>query len=203
MCEIVERDRPLILGLGGTMRTNSFSERALRVSLRAAEAEGARTAILAGPDMDLPMYVPEESDRTPAAIRLVELLRECDGVIISSPAYHGSISGLLKNALDYTEDLRDGARCYLDECPFGLVACGAGWQGAGQALASLRSIAHALRGWPTPLGVMLNTSSPLFDTEGRCTDDAYRKQLQTVGRQVVQFVKSQREIQTMRWVHRP
>ena len=111
------------------------------------------------------------------------------GIIIASPSYHGSISGLLKNALDYTEDLSSDERVYFDGCAIGLIACAAGWQGAGQTLAALRAIAHSLRGWPTPLGAMLNTSSKLFDEQGSCLDLSAKFQLESVGRQVVQFAR--------------
>lgn len=102
---------PLVLGLGGTTRENSTGQRALLVSLAEAEAAGCRTQIIAGADLNLPHYSPNDPTRSLKAARLVELLRECDGLIICSPAYHGSVSGLVKNALDYAEDLRgDGRR---------------------------------------------------------------------------------------------
>jgi FMN reductase len=183
-------DHPLILGIGGTTRPGSSSERALRISLRAAQAEGARVVLLSGAMLDLPMYAPERPERSPEAMRLIAQLGACDGLIVSSPSYHGAISGLLKNALDYTEDLREGARCYLDECPVGLIACGAGWQGASSALAGLRSIVHALRGWPTPLGVTLNSAGGLFDADGNCVAANGQAQLEAVGRQVVQFARA-------------
>jgi FMN reductase len=185
-------DRPLILGIGGTTRNGSSSEKALAVAMNAAADAGARVLTLAGAALELPMYAPERGWRAPEAQRLVDAFRRCDGLIVASPSYHGSISGLLKNALDYAEDLRDDSRCYLDECPVGLIACGGGWQGASQALATLRSIAHALRAWPTPMGAVLNTSNPVFDAEGACIDAAARKQLETVGRQVVEFVQARR-----------
>ena len=181
--------KPLIVGIGGTTRAGSSSEKALAISLRAAQAAGARTEMLGSAALDLPMYAPERPERSPAASRLVGLLRECDGVIIASPAYHGSISGLVKNALDYTEDLRADARVYLDGRAAGLIGCGAGWQGAGQTLAALRAIAHSLRAWPTPLGAALNTALPLFDADGACKDDAVLFQLETVGRQVTEFAR--------------
>lgn len=179
----------MILGIGGTTRAGSSSERSLAVSLRAAEAEGAEVMMLSGPQLVLPMYLPDETDRPEEARRLVEAFRRCDGIIIASPAYHGSISGLVKNALDYTEDLRTDTRVYFDGLAVGCIACAAGWQAAGQTLAALRSIAHALRGWPTPLGAMLNTSSKMFDAEGNCLDLSAKFQLETVGRQVVQFAR--------------
>jgi len=181
--------QPLILGIGGTTRAGSSSEKAMMVSLHAAEAEGASIMALAGPALDLPMYAPETKERSAAAQEMVALFRRCDGIIIASPSYHGSISGLLKNALDYTEDLSSDERVYFDGCAIGLIACAAGWQGAGQTLAALRAIAHSLRGWPTPLGAMLNTSSKLFDEQGSCLDLSAKFQLESVGRQVVQFAR--------------
>jgi FMN reductase len=185
------QDRPLILGIGGTPRRGSSSERALVISLKAAEERGARTILMSGAELLLPMYMPGQPPSDQAS-RLLAALRECHGIIISSPAYHGSISGLIKNALDYAEELRTDARAYLDGIPVGCIACAGGWQAVGQTLAALRTIAHSLRGWPTPFGAMLNTSTALFDHEGNCTDMAARRQLETVGHQVVDFVRMQR-----------
>jgi FMN reductase len=182
--------RPLILGLGGALRRNSATERLLRVGLAAAEAEGASTVLIAGEDLDLPLYVPGVSARTAAARRLVEAYRACDGLILASPAYHGSISGVVKNALDYAEDLRMDSRVYLDGCAIGCICCAGGWQAAGQTLGTLRAIAHALRGWPTPLGVAVNTSVALFDDSGRPADRSVTAQLELLARQVVTFARN-------------
>ncbi len=73
--------RPLIVGLGGTIRPGSSSEKALRISLRAAECAGASTVLIAGPQLELPPYAPDCKERTDAAIHLVSTLRACDGVM--------------------------------------------------------------------------------------------------------------------------
>jgi FMN reductase len=181
--------RPVIVGIGGTPRALSSSERALTISLEAARSEGAETIAFSGPDLVLPMYPPNSSERTPDAQRLVDAFRRCDGVIIAVPSYHGSMSGLVKNALDYAEDLRTDERVYLDGLAIGCIVCAGGWQAAGQTLAALRAVAHSLRGWPTPLGAMLNTSGKLFDEAGNCLDLTAKMQLEVVGRQVAQFAK--------------
>ncbi|MCA1510475.1 NAD(P)H-dependent oxidoreductase [Bradyrhizobium sp. NBAIM01] len=185
------QDRPLVLGIGGTPRSGSSSERALTISLKAAERRGARTILLSGTELLLPMYMPGQPPSEQAS-RLLAALRQCHGLIVASPAYHGSISGLIKNALDYAEELRTDARAYLDGIPVGCIACAGGWQAVGQTLAALRTITHALRGWTTPFGAMLNTSAVLFDADGNCTDPATARQLETVGHQVVDFVRMQR-----------
>jgi FMN reductase len=186
--------RPLILGIGGTPRAGSSTERALSISLAAAAAEGARTVLIGGPDLLLPIYTPGDGEGGPDRQRLVDAFRRCDGLIIASPSYHGSLSGLVKNALDYTEDLRGDPRVYFDGVAVGLIVTAGGWQAAGQTLTTLRGIVHALRGWPTPLGAALNTSTRLFDEHGICTDLSSRMQLETVGRQVVEFARMRRHL---------
>src|SRR5688572_27604452 len=119
---------PLVVGIGGTLRPGSGTERVLRAALHAAERRGARTMLVAGAGLDLPMYAPPAGDRTGPARALVERITRADGVIVASPAYHGGVSGLVKNALDHVEDLRDAARPYLDGRAVGCIACAGGWQ---------------------------------------------------------------------------
>jgi FMN reductase len=184
---IVTLKRPFIIGIGGTTRANSSTEKALKISLRAAEALGAETRLLGAEAIDLPMYVPEKPDRTEAAKSFVEAVRRADGIILGSPGYHGGISGLVKNALDYVEDLSKDASPYFQGRAVGLIATGAGWQGAVVTLSALRAIVHALRGWPTPLGVAVNTVEPTFDVEGNCLSPKLNEQLGILAREVVDF----------------
>lgn len=190
--EAAHDPRPLIVGLGGTLSEASSSERALRYALDAAAARGARTKLFAAQALDLPMYTTDRSRRTPAAIALVDALAEADGVIIATPAYHGGISGLVKNALDYIEDLRADDRPYLDGRAVGCIVCAYGWQATTTTLVSLRSTVHALRGWPTPLGVAINSSQTRFDDAGLVTDARCAEQLSALGGQVIDFVGARR-----------
>jgi FMN reductase len=96
------------------------------------------------------------------------------------------VSGLVKNAIDLLEDLRAEERVYLDGMPVGCIVTAAGWQGCNTTLAALRSIVHALRGWPTPLGVTLNTAGvKLFSNDGECVDDQVTASLRLLAEQVV------------------
>lgn len=148
-----------IVGIGGTMSSSSSSERVLDEALVAAREGGAETLAFTGAHMrQLPMYDPTTVQRVPAARELADALRRADGVIISSSAYHGVPSGMLKNALDYVEDLAHDDRPYLSGLPVGLISVGLGWQGAVQNLAVLRTVVHSLRGWPTPYGCTINTA---------------------------------------------
>jgi FMN reductase len=134
-----------------------------------------------------PIYTPKDAGRDPRAQAMIDALQACDGVIIASPGYHGSISGMVKNALDYIEDLRGDVRPYLDGRAVGCIAIAAGWQTTGSVLAALRSIVHALRGWPTPLGIAANSLNGLFDEHGACIDKALSAQMTIMADQLVSF----------------
>jgi FMN reductase len=188
----VHDSRPLVVGLGGTLSDSSSSERALRYALGAAAGQGARTQLFTAHALDLPMYTVDRSQRSSAAKALVDALAQADGVIIATPGYHGGISGLVKNALDYIEDLRDDARPYLDGRAVGCIVCAYGWQATTTTLVSLRSTVHALRGWPTPLGVAINSAQTVFDDYGRVLDDHCAQQLSALSGQVLDFVGARR-----------
>jgi FMN reductase len=177
--------QPLVVGLGGTLRSKSSTERALRQCLSAVEQRGGRTLLFAGEDIDLPMYNPHDQSRTDKAAALVAALRDADAVVVGSPGYHGGVSGLVKNALDYIEDLRGDPRVYLDNTPWGCISCAYGWQAAVGTLGQLRVIGHALRAWPTPLGVAINSADPIWDEGGTLIDDAVSGQLDMLAVQLV------------------
>lgn len=179
-----------VVGIGGSMREDSQSERALSVVLHSARLAGAETVAITGAELVLPFYDPALLERTDAAHHLVDVLRAADGVVLVSPGYHGTVSGLVKNALDYVEDLRADPRPYLDGRAVGCVAMALGWQAAVTTLTALRSIVHALRGWPTPLGAALNSAEVSFDDRGIPSDPTVERTLRTIGEQVVDFAQS-------------
>jgi FMN reductase len=181
------RRKPLIVGLGGTVRPGSGTERALILALAAAEAAGAQTTLFGGAFLaDLPIYNPHEPFTGPEMMRFLETVSAADGVIVASPGYHGSISGVVKNALDCLEGLSKDRRPYFDGRAVGCIVSAGGGQAAGSTLAALRSIIHALRGWPTPFGATLG-SSGLFDESGAFADARDAWQVETVAKQVVDF----------------
>jgi FMN reductase len=97
--------RPFIVGIGGTLRPNSSSELALKLALAETERLGADVEMIVGRALELPPYDPTRPLAPENVVRLLESLRRADGLIVASAAYHGSIPGFLKNAIDYVERL--------------------------------------------------------------------------------------------------
>lgn len=182
--------QPLIVGVGGTVRPGSTSETALIRALACAEEAGATTQMFGGAFMaDLPIYNPHDPGRHTERDRFLQAIRSARGIIVATPGYHGSISGLVKNTLDCLEGLRDDPRPYFDGRAVGCIVAASGAQACGSALGSLRAIVHALRGWPTPLGATLNTGGGLFDDDGAFLDKKDAWQVETVAHQVVDFAR--------------
>jgi FMN reductase len=181
-----------VLCIGGSTRPNSSSEKAIRVAAAAAEKAGATVELIVSRDLILPVYDTETPERTPAALRFLDAVRAADALLVASPGYHGAMSGMIKNALDYLEDTNRDDRVYLDGIPVGCIAVAHGWQATVSTLHSIRTVVHALRGWPSPLGGTVNASGPVFGPDGACLDDAARFQLETIAAQVVEFATLRR-----------
>lgn len=163
-----------VVGIGGTLRPHSSSELLARAVLGYCADAGAQTQMFDGPFLArLPHYNPHEPERNDAEAQLVEAVRGADAVVIASPGYHGGVSGLVKNAIDLLEELRGDLRSYFDGRPVGLIVSAAGWQAGGVTLAALRGIVHAMRGWPTPIGIAINSvEQKPFDMQGNLVDPA-------------------------------
>lgn len=178
-----------IVGIGGTVRANSSSERLVRAVLRECAALGAETTMFDGPSLALlPHFNPEAPERTAGEQALVAAVRAADGLVIGSPGYHGGVSGVVKNAIDLLEDTRTDERVYFDGLPVGLVVSAAGWQAGGVTLAALRGIVHAMRGWPTPIGIAINSiEQRSFAPDGALVDDGIAQTVALQARQIMGF----------------
>jgi FMN reductase len=134
----------------------------------------------------LPHYAPERPERTQEQLDFVDAVRRCDGLVVGTPGYHAGISGLVKNALDLIEDLRGDPRSYIDGRAVGLVVTAAGWQACGVTLSALRGVVHALRGWPTPIGIIVNSAvEDPFLADGSLKDPGLRDMVDQMARQVM------------------
>jgi FMN reductase len=174
----------LIVALGGTTRPESSTERVLAIAAEAARGGGAQVLTFGGPYMAaLPHYRGPDWTRDKGG-EMIDAVRVADGILLATPGYHGTVSGMVKNAIDYLEELANDARPYLEGRPVGLIVTAFGHQAANSSMTTLRTIAHALRGWPTPFGAALKVGPDSFDAAGALLDPDACTQLRLVGSQV-------------------
>ena len=171
-----------IVGLGGSLATPSTSLAALRLALDGAQAEGATTELFSVRELALPLYepgapVPEQVEQ------LCDAIERCQGMIWSSPLYHGSVSGAFKNAVDWLQHLADRDVPYLSGKVVGMVATAGGVLGL-NAINSMEFSVRALRGYAVPLVLPISRAWEVFDDDGNVTDDGIAQQLPRLGAEV-------------------
>ncbi len=183
-------DRRLkVAGIGGTLREGSTSLGALRRALAASEDAGAEVELLDLDELKLPMYEPQKPLREYGdnVRRLIGALREADAVLISTAAYHGTLAGVTKNALDFTQFLGKDEHPYFEGKVVGLISTAGGEQAATNANAAMVNTVHALRGVVAPLMVGVTKAWQRTDDNGDITDDKYGGRLDDLGRLVVEL----------------
>jgi FMN reductase len=178
--------KPYIVGLGGSLRQPSRSLTALKETLGMAESHGAETVLLDLRALDLPMFVPTipPEDYPPqcqrAILRLLDEVRRADGMIWSSPTYHGTVSGVFKNALDFYELLADDHHPYLTGKAIGLISIN-----DSTTHAAMMNSVHELRAWLAPTQVTLHEHD--FTPEFALDSERGKRRLARLAADVVEF----------------
>jgi FMN reductase len=180
-----------VVGIGGTLREASSSLGALRRALEAAKETGAETELLDLRELNLPMYESGRplDDYGPEVRRLVEAMRAADALILSTAAYHGTLAGVTKNALDFTQFLAREERLYLDCRVVGLISTAGGERAAANTTDAMVHVVHALRGIVAPSLVTISRAWQHSDGEGNITDQNYRGRLDKLGKLVVEMAE--------------
>jgi NAD(P)H-dependent FMN reductase len=167
-----------VVAVCGSLRDDSHTRKALAHALRGVEAAGGTGELLDLREFDLPPYDPDREGQGDGD-RLAAAVRDADAVLLGTPMYHGSFSGVLKNALDY---------CGFDEFEGKTVGllCVAGGSFPVTALEHLRSVCRSLNAWVVPHQAAVPRSSNAFDGEA-FRDDDLADRVATLGRRAVQF----------------
>jgi len=173
-----------VVGLCGSLSENSSTRKSLSVALEGARAEGASTELVDLRFYSLPFAGSGWSpDQFPDVARLNGLVRAADAVIWATPEYHGSYSGVLKNALDL-----GGFEEYQGKM-IALVGAAGGSIGAINALGHLRTVARQLHAWVLPAQVSVARSSHAFGDSGEIIDAKLKASLRQLGAELALFAK--------------
>ena len=187
----MERKAIRILGLGGSLKAGSGSLSALKTVLAAAAAAGAETELLALHESGLPFFDPakELKDYPVAVPAFLDAARRADGIVWCSPAYHGTVSGAIKNALDFLEFLSKDPVPYITDKPVALISVSGGAQAAVNTVNALAHVAQALRGIVVPMQAPIVTTGQTFDKEGRFSDAKMHARLELMGAELVKLAQ--------------
>lgn len=180
---------PHLLAFAGSTRRESFNKRLLPILSRGAERAGARVTTLDLRDYPLPLYDGdlEAEQGVPApALELRGLLKSSSGLLLACPEYNSSISGVLKNTIDWVsrpvegEDGLAGLRGKV----VGLVSASPGALGGLRGLVHVRAILGNLGCLVVPEQVAVGGAGKAFNESGELRDQDLATRIEAVAEAV-------------------
>ena len=166
-----------LVGIAGSLRESSYSHQALAIAAQKAKDLGAKVTVLDLRQLDLPFCNGDDDyPNYPDVKTLRQTVQAADGLILATPEYHGSVSGVLKNALDLMS---------FDELSGKVVGAISvlGGQVNSNALNDVRTIARWVHAWVIPEQVAIGQAWKAFDSDGQLLDEKLNQRLE-------QFTKS-------------
>ena len=177
-----------IVGIAGSLRPDSYSHMAVKVAIQKVADLGAVVEILDLRQMQLPFCDGgTEYPNYPDVKRLQDTVNSADGLILASPEYHGSISGVLKNTLDLMSfDQLSGKVT-------GFISI-LGGQVNSNTLNDLRVILRWVHAWSIPEQVAIGQAWQAFTPEGNISDDKLSKRLDQFALSLVENTRKLRGV---------
>jgi FMN reductase len=173
------------VGLGGSFRAKSSSSKALAVSLNYLKERGHDTNLLLLSELKLPGFetCDDLKDYPDSVHYLLNEIRTANGLLFATPTYHGTVSGGMKNAMDFFEYLAEDPKPYLTGKVIGLISTSGGIPGI-NAINTMDYVSRALHGWVCPTTVAIANSWQQFDEEGGVLNDSLRDRLLQLAREL-------------------
>ena len=179
-------DKPLkVIGLAGEYRSSSKSGMLVNLALKMAEEQGADVEFWDLAERPLPLVGEEGCWTHPNVKAFQTLLEESDAFLLSSPEYHGTMSGVMKNTMDWMYDKHVGGKV------FGLMSTLGGVTNA-NTLNHMRISLRCLHGWPVPEQLAIGHVKEAFDEDGALVDDELQQRLLNLVNSVLSAAKKLR-----------
>lgn len=179
---------PKILAFAGSLRNDSFNKKVLKLAVAGAEEAGAKVTVIDLNDYPLPVLNQDDEDKNGLpenALALKKLMDEHDGLMIASPEYNSSISGNLKNAIDWMSRQASPSEPMLKSFN-GKVAvifsASLGGLGGLRGLVHLRAILNNMNVLVIPQQETLPLASQAFNDQGVLKDEAKKSSFKSLGR---------------------
>jgi len=181
---------PKVLAFAGSTRKDSFNKKLVKVAAEAARAAGAQVTYLDLRDIPMPLYdgdLEAESGLPENVKKFKKILMEHDGFLISSPEYNSSISGVLKNAIDWASRPVPGEAplaCFAGKV-VSLMSASPGALGGLRGLVIIRSLLSNINLIVLPNQVAIPKAHEAFDAEGKLKDPKQQTSIEALSRDLV------------------
>lgn len=168
-----------VVGIAGSLRAGSYSQQALKIAMDRVEALGAEVEILDLRSLNLPFCDGgDDYPDYPDVATLRQAVLQADAIILATPEYHGSVSGVLKNALDLM-----GFEHFSGKVT-GVISV-LGGQSNSNALNDMCTILRWIHAWTIPEQVAIGQAWKVFDDQGNLTDEGLAKRFDAFAQSLV------------------
>jgi NAD(P)H-dependent FMN reductase len=185
---------PKILAFAGSTRTDSYNKKLIKVAAEGAIDAGAETKLIDLRDFAMPLYDGdlEEAQGLPEnAKKLKALFRSHDGLLIASPEYNSSVSGVLKNALDWVsrpETKDEPSLAAFAGKTAALLSASPGALGGLRGLVHLRSILGNIRVLVLPEQLSISKANEAFNPDGSMKDPKQQASVHRIAATLAQTI---------------
>jgi NAD(P)H-dependent FMN reductase len=175
-----------ILAFAGSARQDSFNKKLVKIAVEGVKAVGADVTYLDFRDLPLPLYDAdlEEAEGLPEnALKIKDLMKAHQGFLIASPEYNGSITPLLKNAIDWASRSELGElslECFKDKVA-ALISASPGTLGGLRGLVHVRSLLGNIGVLVLPDQTAIGNAYQAFDENGNLKDEAQQTSILQLG----------------------
>jgi chromate reductase len=186
-------DKPKILAFAGSTRVGSFNKRLVKIAMAGARDAGAEVTYLDLRDYPLPLYDAdlEKDEGLPENARLLkDLFRIQDGFLLSAPEYNSSVTGVLKNTLDWLSRPVEGRpklECFAGKTG-AIMSASTGALGGLRGLVHVRAILTNLKLLVLPYQISIPRANNAFTEAGDLADDEKRDAVGQLARQLTEII---------------
>ena len=185
--------KPKILAFAGSTRSDSFNKKLVKIAVNGAIGAGVEVTFVDLRDFPMPLYDGdlEQQEGLPASARkLKDLMLAHQGFLISSPEYNSSISGVLKNTIDWTSRQTEGESplaCYKGKIA-GIMSASLGGFGGLRGLVTVRSILENIGVLVIPDQVAIAKAHEAFNSDGTLKNKTQEEQVKNIGASVAKIL---------------
>ena len=185
--------KPNILAFAGSLRRESFNKKLVKVAAKGAEEAGGDVTFIDLADYPMPHFdedLEAAKGMDPNARKFKELMIAADGILLASPEYNGSISSVLKNAIDWASRPEHGEVPLIafKDKPIQLMSASPGGLGGIRGLIHLRGLLGGIQMMCMPQQHCLARAHEFFDASGEITDHRQRDIVLGLGKKLVEVV---------------
>ncbi len=185
--------KPKILVFAGSTRTDSFNKKLVKIAATGAMENGADVTVIDLRDYAMPLYdgdLEQQQGLPPNARKLKDLMLLHQGFLISSPEYNSTISGVLKNTIDWVSRPVEGEEplaCFKGRIA-GIMSASPGALGGLRGLVHVRAILENISVIVIPDQIAVAKAHEVFNIDGTLKEKKQEDQVKKIGANVAKLL---------------